>query len=123
MSEEALMIDAQGALKLKQGLTWEEKVKICEQWRSSGSSKVMYCKKNQLILSTFCGWCDRLWPKKGSNQLCRVAVLEGVRKKESPSPITIEFSFPNQMAARVSLHEHQVLNLIKGLIYATATPR
>lgn len=123
MSEAAFMVSDEVALKLKRVFTWEEKVEICERWRCSGLSKTKFCKKNQLILSTFCGWCNRLWPKVQSHQLCQVAVLSSTKKQEMISPITIEFNLPNQIAAKVSLHEHQVLNLIKGLVYATSTPR
>ncbi|OGV39293.1 MAG: hypothetical protein A3F46_07440 [Legionellales bacterium RIFCSPHIGHO2_12_FULL_42_9] len=123
MSEEACIASDEEVFKLKRGLPWEEKVKICERWKQSGLSKVMYCKRHSLVFSTFCSWCDRLWPKGASGQLCQVAVLDTMQKKNMAPPMTIEVSLPNQISAKVSLHEHQVLNLIKELVYAASTPR
>ena len=123
MSGEALLFSVGEELKSGQELTREEKVKICERWQRSGLSKVMYCKRNKLVFSTFCGWCSRFLPKMRTGQLCQVAVIEAVSKKNMEPPITIEVSLPNKISAKVSLHEHQVFNLIKGLVYAASTPR
>lgn len=123
MAEEALIIGDGVRLKAKQGYAWEEKVKICERWKRSGLSKVTYCKRNSLVFSTFCGWCDRLWPKVSTGQFCQVVEISSTNKKEMNLPITIEVSLPNQVSAKVSLHEHQIINLIKELVYASSTPR
>ncbi len=123
MSGGVLIASDGEAFKSRHGLTWEEKVKICERWKLSGLSKVTYCKRNRLVVSTFCSWCDRLWPKVNAGQFCQVAGVSVTNKKTQELPITIEVCLPNQVSAKVSLHEDQVLNLIKGLVYAASTPR
>ena len=121
MSRETVVISAREVRQPKNGLTWEEKVKICEDWRCSRLSKVMYCKRNSLIFSTFCGWCNSLWPKGKTGRLCEVSVLELSHKREKVSPITIELSISNQISAKVSMREDQILNFFKGVIHASST--
>lgn len=123
MSVEAIVVSNGQALKLKPGYTWQEKVKLCERWKQSGLSKVMYCKRNNLVFSTFCGWCDRLWPKVSAGQFCEVVEVSSIHQKEEVIPMTVEVCFPNEVSAKVSLHKDQVLNLIKELVYAASTPR
>ena len=108
----------------KQELSWDEKVSLCNHWKGSGLSKTRFCKRHQLVFSTFCGWCDRLWPKKRNNQLCQVAVVDAPNEKSRNSLMMhVELNFPNQVSAKIDLSGHQVFGLIKELIHATTASR
>ena len=107
---------------IHQDLSWQEKTNLCELWKTSGLSKNLFCKKYNLRLSTFCGWCKRLWSPKQSEGLCQVAMVKSLNKVPiDASKIVIEVDFPNQISARINLQEHQVLCLLQGLIHAATT--
>src|SRR3990167_1221075 len=99
-------------------LTWEEKVKICEEWRASGLSKEGFCKQKGVATGTFYGWCQKLWPSKRLRKsgFSEVKVIDATTKIE---PIVLEVSFPNAIMARIKATEIQFSFLLRELLDAT----
>ena len=53
---------------------WDEKVSLCQQWQTSGLSIRKFCEEKNLAVSTFNGWCTRLWSSKRKSKLCEVQI-------------------------------------------------
>ena len=106
-------------------LSWEEKMAWCERWKASGLGKRYFCKKHKLVLSTFYGWCEHLWPREKGSGLCEVKLVQADMSKEEIKStfIDVELNFASQILMRVSVQEGQLHQLIKGLAYATTTVR
>ena len=55
-------------------LSWDEKAGVCQQWQASGLSISKFCKQKKIAVSTFKGWCARLWPPKRKCDTRRLAL-------------------------------------------------
>jgi hypothetical protein len=107
-------------------LNWEEKVGVCQQWQASGLSMSKFCKQKSLAMSTFSGWCRRLWPSKRKSKFCKVQItgLNSAPAIESVStPMLIELSFGHNVTARVEAIGSQISLLLQELVHATTTIR
>lgn len=105
-------------------LRWEDKVRHCKRWQASGLSKLVYCKQQDLKISTFHGWCNRLWPKDALPGFCQVIAKEEARPFQLEQNVSIELHLlQHQLLATLSLPEHRIVSFIKELSHAAATPR
>lgn len=105
-------------------LTWPEKEELCKEWQRSGLSKTKFCSQRNINVSTFAGWCKKLWGGISpieKNLLSPVKVT-GMKDNASES-IVLEVSFPNTVMARVTATPQQFGFLLRELIDATAIIR
>ena len=105
---------------------WDEKVSLCQQWQTSGLSIRKFCEEKNLAVSTFNGWCTRLWSSKRKSKLCEVQITNPKRATTMPSestPIVIEIALGNSVTARVEAIGNQVGFLLQELVHATTTLR
>lgn len=58
---------------------WSNKV---ESWRQSGKSMKAWCRENQVVYTTFLGWCNRLKPNQNVNSLPSSSKTQFVELKE-----------------------------------------
>ena len=105
-------------------LTWVEKEALCEEWRNSGLSKVKFCRQKNINVSTFSGWCFKLWPpglSASDNLFCPVNIMD--IKPNTNNSIILEVSFPNAVIARIKATTGQFSYLLRELIDATSVIR
>lgn len=102
-------------------LTWEEKVKICEEWKQSGLGKKVFCKQKGIAPATFHGWCQKLWDIKAvfGNKLCAVKVVDKDAAVVKAEPIVLEVFFSNTVMARIKATEIQFSFLLREILDAT----
>ena len=108
-------------------LNWDEKVDLCQQWQASGLSMNKFCNQKNIAISTFSGWCSRLWPYKNKkSKLCEVAITNQnniAAMDLAPMLMTIELSFGHNITARVEARDGQIRLLLQELVHATTTIR
>lgn len=107
-------------------LSWNDKAVVCQEWQTSGLSMSKFCKQKNLAISTFSGWCARLWPSKHKSKLCEVQITNPQNSAviaSVPTPMVIEMSFGQGITARVEAVGEQIRFLLQELVHATTTIR
>lgn len=104
-----------------------EKVKFCERWEGSGLSKNAFCKKEGLKLPTFWRWYNQLRQNKAGDNgpLCEVKVVRPVQSNDinMADDIAVELNIMGKVDARLYLKEHQIRDLLMGLMNAATVVR
>ncbi len=80
---------------------WSEKI---ERWKLSGKSAQAWCRENQVIYTTFMGWCKRLEANKLSQTI----------RKPSLKAQFIELKDPPKVHSEISLEYNEVIIHLKG---------
>ena len=106
-------------------LTWEDKIKICEEWKASGLSKERFCKQKGVAIGTFYGWCQKLWPSKRFPRggFREVKIIDKAEPSMKVEAIVLEVSFPNAVVARIKATEMQFSFLLRELLDETKVIR
>lgn len=107
-------------------LNWDEKAVVCQQWQASGLSMSKFCKQKNLAVSTFNGWCARLWPSSRKSKLCAIQITNPNSAQATASesrPMLIELFFGSGVTARIEAKGDQMGVLLEGLVHATTTLR
>ena len=80
---------------------WANKI---EQWKLSGKKARTWCRENQVIYSTFMGWCKRLKVNKPVK----------TTQKQSLKPQFIELKDPPKVQPEISLEHNGIIIHLKG---------
>lgn len=107
-------------------MTWAEKEEVCKEWQRSGLNKKTFCLQKNINISTFAGWCAKLWPqipKTSDNLLYPVNITGNKPYAPIAEPIVLEVSFPNAIIAKVQATIDQFSYLLREIIDATAVIR
>jgi hypothetical protein len=107
-------------------LRWEEKVEICKRWKESGVERGEFCKKHNIALATFYGWCEKVWPrvdKVSHSPLSPVRIVNQVDEGQEDDQLVLELSLPNQAMARIKFPLSSMSKLIQELCHATTIIR
>jgi hypothetical protein len=80
---------------------WAEKIK---QWKLSGKNAQAWCRENQVIYTTFMGWCKRLEINKPAQN----------PRKQSLKAQFIELKDPPKIHPVISLEYNGVIIHLKG---------
>lgn len=102
----------------------EEQKRLCEQWKISGINREQFCDEHRIPISTFYGWCSKLWPNKKSpkslfSPVAGIVALPPKNKEQG----TIEIKLPNQAIVKMTLPLTEVASLIQDLCHATTIIR
>lgn len=80
---------------------WSKKIK---QWKFSGKSARAWCHQNQVVYTTFMGWCKRLEINKSAQTI----------QKRSLKNQFIELKDPTKVYPEISLEYNGVIIHLKG---------
>jgi hypothetical protein len=72
-------------------LEWANKIDL---WRQSGKSARSWCKENNIVYTTFIGWCKRLQPKQNDDKPKISSKVPFIELKDEPktcSGISLEY--------------------------------
>jgi hypothetical protein len=106
-------------------LTQKQK-SLCELWKSSGLKASEFCKQHKLAMSTFYGWCQKLWPhpKKASRKKFIPVITSAITTEiDKVNQANIEIVLPNQAIIRVNLPTVGIATFIQELCYASTIIR
>lgn len=107
-------------------MTWADKEEICNEWRRSGLNRQQFCAKKNINVSTFAGWCSKLWPQTQPTEgqlLCPVDIAEIKSTLPASESIVLEIAFPNAIIAKIQATVGQFSYLLREIVDATAVIR
>lgn len=104
--------EAWGALNL------EEKTDFYQKWKQLGWSQGRFCKKYNLPLDGFNGWCQEMQAQQrpGFSEITCSGMPHSAL-------MTVELSFSSQVTARIHTSEHQFGFLLREVLHATSIAR
>lgn len=110
--------------RVKRVFNQEEKQKFYAEWKASGLSKHVFCKKKDLSASAFSLWCKKI--EAGDSETSVKKTWVPVVSKDNDADktaISVEIRFPNDMKFTTSLDLPRFLSMLKELSHAFAAVR
>lgn len=107
-------------VKKRRKFSLYNKRKLCEQWKASGLNKNKFCIQNQLAISVFSKWCNKLLPndnKELKDDWIPVVLSDKahLEQQEQQQQMSVEIMLPNKMVVRLSLALTCLDTLLKEL--------
>lgn len=117
-------------------LSLEERVWFYKRWKRARWSQVKFCTKHRLPLEKFREFCKEIesclieedkianqpgYPAQDSSGFCEIELMKPAPL--SPTVMTLELCFPNQIKARIEADEQQFAFLLKEMLHATSIVR
>jgi hypothetical protein len=105
--------------KRKPHRTWEEKNKLCAQWRSSGLTKSEFCRSKDLSIATLCNWLEKSTQKIKKHNKIKFLPISKIANE--PQESKLEIRLPNGLVICFSVmpETQKIKDLIEELQHVT----